>query len=475
MTGRKDERKIFQKLQRSKNSEFIAVVGRRRVGKTYLIEEYFKPSMTFHISGQKDFTNKQHLGIFSGELKKRFPKIKLPQKNSNWINAISNLIYCIEQTPNTTDQKQTIFFDELPWLSKPRSQFLAALGYFWNEWARKNNIILIVCGSAASWMLKNIVREKGSLYNRMTQLINVQPFTLQETKAFLEAKDIRLTNEQLIQIYIAMGGIPHYLKEIEQGKTATQNIDQICFSPNGLLNNEYGNLYDALFTNSHEYKAIIEALYATKRGLTKLEIAAVTKLIPNGAFYNKVEELTECGFIIEMQDLTNKSKQNVYRLIDEYSLFYHQFIKGKKNLPEGYWYNIANTAQYHTWSGYAFENVCIRHINKIKTALQIGGMQTKVSSFYKKGNNDIPGAQVDILIDRADNCINLIECKYYKDDFYLDKKEAEKIKSRKAIFKHHSKTKKQIFVTIISPSKLMWSKDSIGLVDQALEGGVLID
>lgn len=332
-----------------------------------------------------------------------------------------------------------------------------------------------MCGSSASWMLKNIVKEKGSLYNRITRFIHVQPFTLHETKEYLTSRQVQLNNDQIIQLYMAMGGIPHYLKEVEANKTATQNIGAICFSRNGLLKHEYGNLYDALFTNSKIYKQIIETLFTSKRGLTKLQIAEQTKLTPNGAFYEKLDELVSCGFVAELQDLSKKSKQNLYRLIDEYSLFYHQFIKGVKGITTSHWQTIAHTPKYYTWSGYAFENLCIRHSNKIKQALQIGGMQTNMASFFAKGNSDVPGGQIDLIIDRADNCINLIECKFHKDDFYLNKVEIEKIKKRKAIFSHYTGTKKQLFVTLVSSSQLLQSKESIGLIDQTIESDSFFD
>ncbi len=472
MIGRYEEQKILLKSLHSKQSEFIAVVGRRRVGKTHLIEEFFKDQMAFHISGQKDFTNQQHLKIFTLKLKAQFPKAKFPQPCDNWLNLMLNLIHCLK---SKSSKKRVVFFDELPWLSKPKSNFLAALGYFWNEWARKNNVILVVCGSAASWMLSNIVREKGSLYNRMTKLINVQPFTIQETKAFFESNNIRFTTEQLIQIYMVMGGIPHYLKEVEKGASAIQNIQRICFSPNGLLVKEYGNLYDALFTNSQDHKKIIEVLFKSKKGLTKLEISKASKLLPNGAFYDKIEELVECGFIMEVHDITEKSKHNLYRLIDEYSLFYHHFIKNNKSATKTLWHSIANTSKYHAWSGYAFENLCFRHIQKIKTALQIGGMVTKAGSFYARSKAGVAGAQIDMIIDRADQCLNIIECKFFKDDFYLTKNEAEKIKKRKATFQYHSATKKQIYITTISPGQLIFSKASIGLIDQAFNTDIFLD
>lgn len=470
MIGRYEEQKILKKVLQSKTSEFVAVIGRRRVGKTYLIEEYFANELVLQMSGQKDFTNQQHIKIFADKLKVNFPNVKLPKRNSNWLNLFINLIACLEQYATISDQKMVVFFDELPWLCQQKSGFLAALGYFWNDWARRKNIVLVVCGSAASWMLSNIVKEKGSLYNRVTKIIRVNPFTIAETNEYLQSKNINFSKDQLVQVYMVMGGIPFYLKELESGMSAVQNIQQICFSQNGLLTHEYGNLYDALFTNSEDYKKIIEVLFSKKRGMTKMEIAIAAKLIPNGKFYDKIEELVECGFVIELQDMSNKTKSNLFRLVDEYSMFYHQFIKKHKAKTDDYWFSTFNTAAYHAWSGYAFENFCLRHINKIVDALKISGMKYNLASFYAKKTAKSDGAQIDILLDRADQSINLIECKFFKQEFYLSSDEARKIKRRKAAFEHYSKTKKQIFITLVTLGTLIPSRESLGLIDQEISG-----
>ncbi len=234
-------------------------------------------------------------------------------------------------------------------------------------------------------------------------------------------------------------------------------------------------MYDVLFTNAGDYKKIIAALFGSKKGLTRLEIAKAAKLTPNRAFYEKLSDLKECGFILEVFNLTDKDRNNIYRLVDEYSLFYHQFIKGTKSIGRDYWHSLANTTKLHAWSGYAFENLCIRHINKITKALQIGGMVTKPSSFFTKATDGMVGAQIDILIDRVDKCINLIECKYYNRPFYLSKMEADKIKKCKAAFLHHGRTKKQVFITLLSLGTLLSNKNSIGLVDQVFDGDTFLE
>ncbi len=474
MIGRIAEQKILLTALEGNQSEFIAVTGRRRVGKTYLIEQTYQSAMLMQLSGYKDFTNKQHLKLFANSIKQTFPKVALKERNDTWLNVFTNLITCLEMDLKKSKAKQVLFFDELPWLAKPKSGMLAALSFFWNSYAKDKEIVVVICGSAASWMIQKVINDKGGLYNRITKRIHLNPFTLHETKQYLETKNVFYNNEQLIQLYMVMGGIPHYLKEVEGNKSALQNIQKICFTANGLLTNEFENLYAALFENSKDHILIIKALHKIKKGLTKQEIAANTKLTPNGAFYTKLEELKLSGFIIEVQAYNATSKWNVFRLIDEFTYFYLSFM-GKTSLqPDDYWYTLLSSTAYTVWTGYAFENICFRHISNIKKSLGIHGIKTEIGSYYELAKNEKRGAQIDLLISRADNCINLIECKYYNNEFYLQSSEANKLKTRKAHLVNAVSNKKQIFVTIISPHTMIPSKESIGLVDIILDGKALV-
>jgi uncharacterized protein len=473
MIGRFNEQNELQNALSEKESAFIAVTGRRRVGKTYLIEQTFANNMILQLSGFKDFTNHQHLKLFTNAISQAFPKVALIEKNDSWLNAFMNLIHCLELELKNSSQKRVLFFDELPWLAKPKSGMLAALSFFWNSWAKNNNIILVICGSAASWMIDKVINDKGGLYNRVTKLLHLNPFTLSETKLFLESRNVFYNKEQLIQVYMVMGGIPHYLNEIKGDKSALQNIQSICFSSNGLLRHEFENLYDALFKNSKDHKSIIKVLHKKKKGLTAKEISELTKLLTNGAFYAKIEELKLSGFIIEVQAYNAKSNWNVYRLIDEFTFFYLSFMSKINITTDDYWYNLTNSATYKTWTGYAFENTCFRHISSIKKSLGIFGMKTELGSYNQVAQNGSRGAQIDLIISRADNCINLVECKYYNNSFYLQAAEAAKIKERKAHLMNATKNKKQVFVTLISPHAMIPSKESLGLVDIILDADSL--
>jgi AAA+ ATPase superfamily predicted ATPase len=391
-----------------------------------------------------------------------------------WLAAFRQLILVMEAM-KTVDRKRILFFDELPWLAGRKSGFLAALGFFWNNWASKNNIIIVICGSAASWMIQKVVHHKGGLHNRITRRIHLQPFTLAETEQFFHAKNIHLNRYQIAQIYMTMGGIPHYLKEVENGKSAVQTIDDLYFSQNGILRDEFTKLYPALFEQEERHIAIIRALAKKWKGLTRSEIITATKLPEGGNTSKVLQELIYSGFVNAYYPFGKKKKSKLYRLTDEYSLFYLHFIENKRTQEKGIWTKLSQTATYSSWSGYSFENLCLKHIPQIKKALQIGGVYTESSSFYYKGDEDRNGVQIDLLIDRNDQVINLCELKFYRDQYRIDKQEAAALRARLNTFMEVSKTKKQVFLTFITSFGLLPNQHSLGLVDQHFSMDILFE
>ncbi|HFB99635.1 MAG TPA: ATP-binding protein, partial [Phaeodactylibacter sp.] len=366
-----------------------------------------------------------------------------------------------------------VFFDELPWLATKKSGFLRAFGFFWNNWASKNNVVVVICGSAASWMIEKVVRDKGGLHNRITKRINLKPFSLAETEVFFKSQNVKLNRYHTVLIYMIMGGIPHYLKEVKAGKSAVQNINDICFSNEGLLTDEFVNLYPALFEHSDHHILVVKALATKWKGLTRAAIIKKTKL-PNGGGFTKIlTELKQSGFISEYYPFGKKKKDMIYRLTDEYSLFYLNFIEKRKRNVEGAWQALSQRAVFTSWTGYAFESLCLKHINLIKEALKIGGIYAETSSFIFQGNELLPGTQIDLLIDRNDQVINLCEIKFYKTTFSINKTYAENLRNKIAVFKEVSKTKKQIFLTMISSFGVIENKYSQELIDNNLTMEVL--
>lgn len=469
LIGRTKEQEILKKAYQSNESEMVAVFGRRRVGKTFLVRSMFKNKIDLELTGVQNAELAEQLTTFFFHVQRR-SKTNLT-KPKTWLAAFLQLITVLDEEEN--DRKRIIFFDELPWLATHRSGFLKAFGFFWNNWASKNNMLIIICGSAASWMIQKIVKDKGGLHNRITRRIYLKPFSLSETETFIQSKQLNLNHYHILLIYMIMGGIPHYLKELEKGKSAVQNIDDICFSEEGLLRDEFNNLYAALFKKSDNHIAIIRALATKRKGLTRAEIVQNSKLKNGGGFTKTLNELIHSGFVSNYFPFGKKKKTMLYRLTDEYSLFYLQFIEPNQRNVKGAWKALSQSAVFKSWSGYAFESVCLKHIEQIKNALNIGGIYSEHSGFVFQGNDFFQGIQVDLLIDRNDQVINICEMKFYQKEFSISKPYAEQLRRKSSIFSALTKTKKQIFLTMITTFGLLENKHSQGLIDNQLTMDVL--
>lgn len=464
--GREKEKAILQEALNSREAEMVAVIGRRRVGKTYLIKETFKDKILFEVTGLQAAPLKEQLENFAYSLTKQ-SKSSLPVATpSSWLRAFMLLIDYLEGFEY--EEKKVVFLDELSWLATHKSGFLRALGFFWNSWAVNQHIVIVICGSAASWMIQKVVNHRGGLHNRITKRIFLQTFTLAETKAYLDSSGAQFNTYQIIQLYMALGGVPHYLKEIKAGKSAVQNIDEICFSPNGLLRDEFERLYPSLFENAENHISAIRALASSQQGLTRNQIIQLGRLPEGGSTSRLLQELVQSGFISAYYPFGKKKKDLLYRLTDEYSLFYLQFIENKKQEGAGTWQHLSQTQSYKTWSGYAFENICLKHIPAIKKALGISGVYSLSSSFYKKGTATEPGAQIDLLIDRNDQVINLFEIKFYAKEYQLTKDYAEQLRQKMNIFQETTQTRKQLFLTLITTFGLKHNPHSLGLVQQTI-------
>jgi len=472
LIGRHQEQVILDKALSSNESEMVAIFGRRRVGKTYLVRTFFENKIDLEFTGVQNASLHEQLKAFSFLVQNYASSPQKLTQPKTWLDAFLQLITVLEDNKKTK-RKRIVFFDELPWLATHKSGFLKAFGFFWNNWASKNNMMIIICGSAASWMIQKIVKDKGGLHNRITRRIRLKPFNLIETQEFLVSKKIKLNHYQTLLIYMLMGGIPHYLKELENGKSALQNIDAICFSEDGLLVDEFNNLYAALFKNSANHIAIIRALAKNRKGLTRREIIQYSGLSDGGGLSKVLDELSSSGFIASYYPFGKKTRTSLYRLVDEYSLFYLNFIEKNKRNVQGAWKSLSQSAVFKSWSGYAFESVCLKHIEQIKKALQIGGIYSEASGFVFTGNEYLPGIQIDLLIDRNDQVINICEMKFYQKEFSISKSYAEQLRRKLSIFEEISKTKKQVFLTMITTFGLLENKHSQCLVDNELTMDIL--
>jgi uncharacterized protein len=449
LVGRADEIKILQKLYKSRKSEFIGVYGRRRVGKTYLIKQVFAQHFTFqHTALSKSKSRKQMVHFIDNvELLAENHGITIKPMD-DWLSAFKQLASVLDKIP---DKRKVVFIDEIPWMDAKNSDFLSAVEYFWNSWAaHRGDIVFIVCGSASTWIIDNLINNYGGLHNRITHSLKVEPFTLKEVKAFLEYKGgSHFTNYQILELYMILGGIPFYLEKIDVTKSVPLNIQEIFFKKNPLLANEYQNLFRSIFNTPEKYIAIVETLAQKSKGMGRSELLQLSKL-PNGGSTTKIlNNLENAGFIRKYFEIGKKEKNHIYQLIDNFTIFHHQFIKDNSNAN---WELMIDNLQYRTWCGYAFEILCLQHIDEIKKSLGITGIICNVGTWH----ND--KAQIDLIIDRRDQVMNLIEMKYSSNNVVIDKKFADSMQNKIAQFKEATKTKKAVHPILISSGEVQSAK-----------------
>lgn len=440
---------MLQEALHSEEAELVAVYGRRRVGKTYLIRNFFRNQLIFEFSGVHEATLKDQLENFSNAVN---DALKLPVPTAvpkTWLQAFHMLKNFAE--PLLKKRKCVIFLDEFPWLSGRKSGFLQAFEYFWNSWGtRQDNLILVICGSAASWMIKKVVNNRGGLHNRITRKIRLLPFSLSETREYLESQGVHLSPYQITEIYMALGGIPQYLKQIRPGESGAQNIDRICFTKDGALRGEFSNLYQSLFAEADKHIEIVRALASKPSGLTRKEIILACKLSSGGTTTILLNELTESGFITSYLPFEKTSRDNIYKLSDEFSRFHLKFIENARASGEGTWLRISASPSWRSWSGTAFESVCLKHTKEIKKALGISGIYSEESAWrYAPGKNG-DGAQIDLLIDRSDHCISLCELKFSANEFIIDKAYASELQTKREIFREKTRTTKTLFLVMVT-------------------------
>lgn len=451
LVGREAEIKILNEALASSQAELIAVYGRRRVGKTFLIRTVYEQHTVVEFSGVKNAALSEQLENFSETLSAAAPLSEPLALPRSWIQAFRMLGNFLESQPKG-EQKQVVFLDEFPWFDTPKSGFLSAFDHFWNSWAsRKSNLVVVICGSAASWMIQNIVGNKGGLHNRLTRRIRLMPFNLNETEQFFQLQRVNLDRYSILQLYMAVGGIPQYLKDVRPGESVAQAIDRLCFTNDGWLRDEYKNLYPALFDNAEKHLAVIRALAEKPSGLTRSEILAACQMPSGGTATKVMEELMESGFIIDYIPFNKTSKDAIFKLGDEYSHFYLKFMEQSKAVGEGAWLSKSAGASWASWSGFAFENLCLKHVPQIKKALGISGVYTEQSVWrYVPKDSDEEGVQIDLLLDRKDNCINLIEVKFSNDVFTIDKNYAAALRTKRRVFVEKTGSRKSIFLTMLT-------------------------
>lgn len=447
LIGRKEERRILEEALKAEDAQFIAIYRRRRVGKTYLISETYGNRFTFRHSGLASGNLKEQLFGFADSLESAgLTDFKYP---SNWLEAFQLLKRLIQ---GSYEKKKIIFLDELSWMDTPKSDFMIALESFWNGWASaRNDIVLIVCASATSWMIHKVIHNKGGLYNRLTSQIALEPFTLCECEQFVQSRNLVLTRHQILQFYMIVGGVPYYWTFLRKGMSLSQNIDAMFFADNAPLKDEFKYLYAPVFKNPTTHLAIIRCLSKKKIGMTREEIIQASGLKNSGTLTQKLEELVACGFIRQYNCFGYQKKEMIYQLVDCFTLFYYQFME--QHPSDGYfWSNQTDTGVINTWHGLAFERVCLLHVKQMKQKLGISGVLTQVNAWHCQKDEDkgIFGSQIDLLIVRKDGVINLCEMKYSQMEYTVTKKDDDSMRRKMNDFREVTKTKYAIYPTLVT-------------------------
>ena len=460
IVGREKEIHQLGKILESGKPEFLAVYGRRRVGKTFLIREFFNYRFSFQISGLANAKTKQQLFNFHSSLSRQ-SILFFDSQPENWLVAFQRLIDHLETIESTG--KKVVFFDEMPWFDTPGSDFVMGLEHFWNSWAsNRKDILLIACGSAASWMMNELINNTGGLHNRVTHKMKIEPFSLREAEILLTKKQGNFTRYQIVQLYMVLGGIPYYLDVVNPEMSAAQNIQALIFEKTGFLKNEFFNLYRSLFKKHEIYEKVVESLSTKLYGMQRSEIVKASKINSGGTLTKVLANLEESGFINAYVPIDEKRKNTQYRLSDHYSMFYFKFIKNHPYKGENVWLNMIDNPMARAWEGFAFEQICLDHIAQIKKKLGIHGVFSK--NVVWKGATENNAAQVDLLIDRRDQVVNLCEVKFSLGKFTITKDYAEKLRTKISVFKAVTKTRKSVFLTFITTYGIEKNKHAKALV-----------
>ena len=447
LVGRESEIRHLDTIVSSKEAEFVVVYGRRRVGKTFLVNTFFGNHYAFKLTGLAKKGKREQLANFTVSLN-RYSAGKKYTKPRTWYEAFDMLRDLLENV--SVEGKRVVFIDELPWMDSRGGNLVSALEHFWNDWAMTlNDLVLVVCGSATCWMTKKILKNRGGLHNWVTQKLYIRPFTLAECKQYLDSRGILMEDKEIAECYMIMGGIPFYLKNLRRGTSLSQNVDEMFFAEKGRLDDEFNALYASLFDKSDNYVKVVEALSTKNKGLSRDEILRATKLDNNGHFTNILHDLIDCDFIRCYQSYGNKSKLGIYQLIDPFSLFYYKFIKKNGGIDKPFWQYQIGTRQHDTWAGLAFEQLCLNHHKQIEQALGITGIITNVYSWTTPQAAE-EKVQIDLIIKRADKVINVCEMKFYDGEYVMKKKDYDDIERRVRVFRTANKLRTAIHPVLVT-------------------------
>lgn len=453
--GRKEEISELERLYDSRKSEFVAVYGRRRVGKTFLVKQLFEKELVFSVAGLANEKTAKQLKNFFKTLQLYDKSIKETPKD--WIDAFDLLIRYLL---SLGEGRKVILLDELPWMDTPRSGFISALEHFWNGWASmRKDIMLVVCGSVSSWIMDKLINNHGGLHNRITKRILLRPFNLADSEAMLQSEGLNLSRYEVAETYMIFGGIPYYLSMFDASKSLSQNVDALLFDKEASFSDEFENLYASLFRNSEDYIRVVTCMSKNRNGLTRDEILKESGIASGGTLTKILKNLEVCGFIRKYDMIGEDVRRKRYQLLDFFTLFHFHFLADGKTFKKHYWSSIQGTSAFYAWAGLSFEMLALQHVEQIKSKLGISGVMTEEFAWNKAGSSDESGSQIDLVINRKDKTVNLCEMKYCEAPYALDKDEDLKLRTRLKDFREAlSSPSYSIQLTLISSFGLVKGK-----------------
>lgn len=449
LIGREREWEELEWAVNSRRSEFIVMYGRRRVGKTFLVRRFFNDSYSFHYVGAHRQKKIIQLQNFREALTRYSDDKSIPELKS-WHDAFLQLAEYLEKCK---EKRKIVFFDEMPWIDTQGSEFVDELEYFWSNWVQnRDDIVFVACGSATSWMKDKLEDNQGGLHNRITHRIYLRPFFLNECKAYLIEHGFDWDDYQILQCYMLFGGVPYYLSLLRPSLSLPQNVDSLVFRRGGDLSDEFNELYNALFNKADRYIAIVKLLSTKREGFTRDEIEQGTGY-SGGGLSKMLDNLERCDFIVSYAQFGNKTKHTLYRLADFYTLFYFRYVEGNRSRDEHYWQHHYTDRGVASWEGFTFEEVCLRHLPHIKKGLGISGMATEASSwrFVAQKGDSRKGAQIDLVIKRADKIIHLVEMKFSETPYNITKAYEQQLIERKSLFMEITGVTRGTVITFVTP------------------------
>lgn len=449
MVGRVQERRCLDRCDGSDKSELVCVYGRRRVGKTFLVEQTLGPFFAFHVVGSKDAATSSQLREFGLELTDRGDPN--PNPPADWREAFNRLYKVITapDAPRSPHGKAVVFIDEFPWFAKQRSDFLSAFSTFWNRRSTTGQkLLVVICGSATSWVIEHVLESAGDMAARVTESIFLKPFALAETKEYFDSRGFGWDERSLIETQMVFGGLPYFFSLMSPHQSLAQSIDRLCLRPRAQLRDETMILLESTMRRSRLYVELFALLAQHRYGVPKAEAMRLLGHSTN-QFIKATAEAVKCGYVHEYKNLSKPQNPKYLMLVDPFILFHYRLIEPAHGDSPRSWADfVADQERYTAWRGNAFEIVCLQHVRQLKSALGIGGVLTKEypwASARKAG-----GAQVDLVIERADRIVNLCEMKFTDAPYELTSAVEQELVRKREVFREETGTRLALKTVLVS-------------------------